>query len=116
MGTKIEAKLDTCGRVSIPKVVRKAMNIEGDKRVLLFHDGNYIVLKKYEFESSLENKLADIIRAAKGMIDTLPDEKFPLRVSLYRMLQDLEMFTDEMHRIEDYYRENLAAENTATEI
>lgn len=45
--TGIVRKVDQLGRVSIPKEIRKSLQIENKDPVEIFTDGEYIIFQKY---------------------------------------------------------------------
>lgn len=60
--TGIVRKIDSLGRIVIPKELRRVFDIKDDDDVLeIFVEGNTIVLKKYEPACIFCNEVTDVI-------------------------------------------------------
>ena len=60
--TGIVRKIDSLGRIVIPKELRRVFDIKDDEDVLeIFVEGNTIVLKKYEPACIFCNEVTDVI-------------------------------------------------------
>ena len=62
--TGIVRKIDSLGRIVIPKELRRVFDIKDDEDVLeIFVEGNTIVLKKYEPACIFCNEVTDVINS-----------------------------------------------------
>lgn len=60
-------KIDSMGRVVIPKDLRKELNIRDDDNLILSYDNNCISINKYQFNDKL-NRINNIIDCTKDIL------------------------------------------------
>ncbi len=58
--TGIVRRIDSLGRVVLPRELRRSMGIDEKDALEIFVDGNYIILKKYELSCVFCGSTSDI--------------------------------------------------------